>query len=91
MISKYVCHRYEFLQSPATKAWHSSRDLGCLILTLKLSLQVFFLSIITFPPPSRSGQTPKKLKVKAVVPVLQGAAAGLASEGHQDSALLPLK
>lgn len=91
MISNYVHHHYEFLQSTATKTWYSSRDLGCLIPKLKLSLQVFFLSIITFPPSSRSGQTPKKLKAKGVVPMLQGAAAGLVSEGYQDSAVLPLK
>lgn len=36
-----------------------SKDLGCLILKLKLSLQVFFQSIIIFSPLSRSGQTPE--------------------------------
>lgn len=68
-----------------------SKDLGCLILKLKLSLQVFFLSINIFSPLSRSGQTPKKLEEKAAVPILQGAAAGLVSEGHQDSAVPHLK
>lgn len=71
------------------KAWYSSRDLGYFI--LKLSLQVFYLSLITFPPPSRSGQAPKKLQGKAGVCVLQGAAAGVVSEGDQDLEVLPLK